>query len=44
MVSKKDMDNWINGNFSDIDRHGLIAIGKFWEQEVQNILDERSER
>ena len=32
MVSKEDMDNWINGNFSDIDRHGLIEIAKYFER------------
>lgn len=36
MVLYSDLRNWTNGNISDIDRAGLIAIARHFEREDVN--------
>jgi len=29
------MDNWINGNLSDLDKHDLIVIARYFENKLR---------
>jgi len=36
MILLSDLNNWINGNYSDLDRSALIAVAKYYEYVADN--------
>jgi len=43
IVGMEAYDAWVNGNFSDLDRHDLIAIASYWEKVARIALKELAE-
>lgn len=36
MIERSTLDNWINGNYSELDRSDLIRLVKFYESGMQD--------
>lgn len=34
MVYKEELENWTNGNISDLDRHSLIRVARYFEDKA----------